>query len=112
MASIITSQAAFETADFTSQAFIKNNNLFGMGNAWQRPNKQAGIDKYGLGVYNSIEDSIQDFRLYYMYKKLDPVYASLDSYIEDLKEKKYFTADLDQYLAGVKVYYKKYFNGL
>lgn len=109
MAQVITAQAAFETGNFTSPLFKENNNLFGMTDGSGRNNKQFGVDLRGFGVYKSIENSITDYRLYYMSQNYPAAYPSIDSYIEDLKSHKYFTADLDLYLNGVKHYYKQFF---
>jgi len=109
MAQVITAQAGFETGNFTSPLFKLNNNLFGMTDATGRNNKQFGVDIWKFGVYRSVDDSVTDYRLYYMSQNYPAAFASIDSYIEELKNHNYFKSDLNQYLNGVKQYYNKYF---
>ena len=102
-AQYITAQAAFETANFTSQVYKENNNLFGMKDASQRPNKQNGL-KNGYGYYNDIYESLKDFALYYKYYKYSVVYESLKDYVTSLKKNGYFTATEKEYYNGVNFY--------
>lgn len=109
MSAYIASQSAFETGNFTSKLFKRNNNLFGMTDASGRENKQLRVDSDGFGVYASPYTAILDFKDYYNFKKYWYSYGSLESYIGALKQNKYFTAPEDEYLNGVKFYYNLYF---
>jgi len=105
----IFSQAAFETANFTSNLFQKNNNLFGMKHPAIRSTTSLG-EKNGFAYYNSVIDSIKDFQLYYHAGKYLTSYSSIDKYIEALKKRSYFEANPEKYSAGVQYYYDLYFS--
>lgn len=105
-AQLITAQAAHETGNFTSDIFKQNNNLFGMKYAKQ---KFAAGEKNGHAYYNTLEDSAKDFKIYYSLNDYNPTYKDIQTYIEALKEKKYFEAPGAEYLNGVKFFHNLYF---
>jgi uncharacterized FlgJ-related protein len=108
MGKILLAQAAFETGNFTSEIFKDNNNMFGMKLPKQRKTTAIG-EKHGHATYNSIEENIEDMRLYFNAKKISPTFNTVDSYINKIREKNYFESDPDEYKAGVIYYYNLYF---
>jgi len=110
MSQAITCQSAFETKDFQSQLVRDNNNYFGMRDGSGRSNKQAGLDKYGYAVYKSLDDSVTDYRLYYQDQNYSQAYSSLESFVKDLAEHKYFQSDPGLYLGGMNAKFQKYFS--
>jgi len=108
-AKIITAQAAFETGNFNSVIFLEQNNLFGMKLAKKR--KTLAIDENRAhAVFNSLEDSVSDFRIYFKYFGYPETFSSVADYCSQIKEKKYFEANLQHYTKGVEFYYQMYFN--
>ena len=108
MARFITAQAAHETGNFNSTIFKENNNLFGMKLPAIRQTTATG-EKRGHATYNTIEDSIKDFKIYYEVRKYLFNYSSIDTYVKDLKAKNYFEASEQDYKEGVKHFYNLYF---
>jgi hypothetical protein len=107
-ASFITAQAGHETGGFTSVIFKENNNCFGMKFPTIRKTFATGV-LHGHATFASLSDCLKDFLLYYKFVKLLDTYSSIDSYVKALKERNYFEADLNQYIAGTVLYYKRYF---
>jgi len=60
----------------------------------------------GYAHYNSFEDSIKDFYLWYTYTNMRDQ-NSLFDFVAQLKQRKYFEADLQKYYNGVLVWYNK-----
>ena len=108
-AKIITAQAAHETGNFTSSIFRYNNNCFGMKLPKTRKTLATGESR-GHAVYNSVFDSVGDFWLWYQYVNLPHYWKDIETYIGALKMKGYFEDSQDNYLKGVKRFYKLYFN--
>lgn len=106
-AQYITAQAAHETGNFTSDIYLNNKNLFGMKNAGQ--SLVIGTRK-DHAVYASIEDSIRDYRKYYLRHNYLSYYETPESFVEALKREKYFEADLEAYKKGLVHFYNLYFN--
>lgn len=109
MAKMIISQAAFETGNFTSNIFNKNHNLFGMKLPKVR-NTTATGERFGHAIFDSDYDSIKDYRLYWLNFSYPEQFASLREFIERLKSKGYFEADLEHYIKGVEYYNKLYWH--
>jgi len=105
-AKFIMAQAAHETANFTSAVFLQNKNLFGYGFRGQQIAK--GV-KNGYANYETIKDSIQDFKNYYQRGKYPEVFTSIEEYVKALKKAGYYEADETEYLNGCKHFYKLYF---
>lgn len=105
-AQYITAQAAHETGNFSSKIFLENKNLFGYKYVGQ--NTALG-EKNGHAYYENIYLSIQDYKNYYRLRKYPQIFTSLDSFIETLKINRYFEASLTEYKAGVKHFFKLYF---
>lgn len=108
-AKILIAQAAFETGNFASRIFKENNNLFGMKLPRVRQTTATG-EKYGHAKFSSLEDSIQDMRLYFNSVKIPTVFNSVSSYVKTLVQKKYFEASPEAYENGVEHYYDVYFS--
>jgi len=93
---IVFAQASLETGNFTSQAFLNSNNLFGMKIALSRPTTNCGKYK-SYARYNSWRESVLDYALYYSkylskfrtqtayLNYLSRHYASDSNYINKLK---------------------------
>jgi uncharacterized FlgJ-related protein len=60
---IVLAQAKLESANFTSQIFIENNNLFGMKKAVVRLNVAKSSNR-GHAYYDTWQDSVIDYALY------------------------------------------------
>jgi len=100
-------QSAHETGGFSSEAFKKRNNCFGMYYAGQA--LATGV-KGELAYYKTIEDSVTDFVRWWILKRnkifsLPLIVNSIDKYVSFLKNNDYFTAPENEYLTGVKHYY-------
>jgi hypothetical protein len=66
---IVLAQAKLETANFTSDVFKDNHNLFGMKEAKRRPTTNLGI-KRGHAYYDNWESSVEDYGYYQAYQGL------------------------------------------
>lgn len=69
LAQLYTSQAAFETANFTSDVYHNNNNMFGMRKAKVRKNTAVG-ERSGFATYDSLQQSVVDRLLWDQYNSL------------------------------------------
>lgn len=107
-ARFITAQAGHETGDFKSIIFKENNNCFGMKLALIRKTTAIGQNR-GHAKYNSIEDSVKDFAIYYKSWKYLPVYNSIDAYVKALVKRGYFEASPEAYKEAMIFFYKLYF---
>ncbi len=106
-AKLVTAQSAHETANFTSSIFKSNNNLFGMKHAGQR--LSLG-EKNGYANYSDIQSSVKDYAIYYVGHGYLKRYLSIDIFVQALKNKRYFEAEIEEYLKGVRHFYNLYFN--
>ena len=111
MSKFITSQSAFETADFNSKIFKENNNAFGMKYAGQM---FAAGEKNGYANYLNVDDSVSDFVKWYNKHRqnifsLPLIIFTLADYVRFLKNNNYFEALESSYLAGVQSYYNLYY---
>jgi hypothetical protein len=106
-AQYITAQAAHETANFTSQVFLQNNNLFGYKYAGQ---KAAQGEKNGYALYDNIGQSIADYTRYYFLRGYPKVFNSITDFVTTLKRNGYFEAPLQEYISAVKNFHTLYFN--
>lgn len=111
MIPILIAQFAHETANFTSKSFKEGYNPFGMKLAKKRITKATG-ELYNHAKYESLADAIHDFRLYYdlfKYPASYPEPLAIEQYISDLKKNGYFEDSEQNYLKGVKHFYKLYY---
>lgn len=93
---IVLAQSYQETGHYTSNIFLTNQNLFGMKEARIRTNIANGT-RNGHASYNSWQDSLYDYALYYAtylssirtegeyYGYLQQYYAEDPTYVERLK---------------------------
>lgn len=108
---LLISQFAHETANFTSKSFKEGYNPFGMKLAKKRITTASG-ELYNHAKYESLADAIHDFRLYYDLFKYPGIYLeplAIDQYVSDLKKNSYFEDSKENYLKGVKHFYKLYY---
>jgi uncharacterized FlgJ-related protein len=61
---IVFAQAKLESGNFNSAIFLENHNMFGMREAKLRANLAKGTNR-GHAFYDSWEDSVLDYALYY-----------------------------------------------
>jgi hypothetical protein len=106
-------QVAHETGDFESNVLLKNNNATGimfLNNAKQKnckkglpfPSKEG---KYFYANFNSLDDWAIDF-LRIVKKSLFSSVGIVD-YATKLKNQKYFTDNLQNYIKGMNSHYKQ-----
>lgn len=106
MAKIVTAQAMWETANFTSEVFQNNNNYFGMRQPKQRQTTSLG-DVGGYASYNTPDDSIKDLIMWFDAKgDTQKDYDTPEIYVNYIKSKNYFSDTLSHYKAGVNACYK------
>jgi len=122
---IIYGQAAHETGNFTSRAFVEQNNMFGMKEAAIRKTSDIDsgdfeaekgtfkADKVGYSEYESLEDSVMDLLYYLENQGFEPEILpvandteKLKRYLVFLKEETvpgpYFEDTFENYFNGVK----------
>lgn len=92
---IVGAQAVLESANFNSDLFKSNNNMFGMRFARQRPTTAIGVRK-GYAYYKCWQDCVVDYALWQgsyarglneeqYYQKLS-TYAEDEDYVSKLKQ--------------------------
>ncbi len=94
---IVLAQAKLESGNFKSAIFLENHNMFGMREARLRANLAKGTNR-SHAYYDSWEDSLLDYALYYStylgrlrteseyFQYLQQSYAEDPSYVKRLKE--------------------------
>jgi uncharacterized FlgJ-related protein len=94
---IILAQAKLESGHFKSTIFLENNNMFGMKEAKLRANLAKGTNR-GHAYYNTWQDCILDYALYYStylsdirtegeyFEYLRQNYAEDPTYVQRLKQ--------------------------
>jgi hypothetical protein len=98
---IILAQAKFESGNFTSAVYKRNNNPFGMRLAKVRKTVNAGDpDKDQYANYTSIEQSVQDLILWHEYNNI-PISTDPVQYVYNLKFYHYFQGDQTEYEQGL-----------
>jgi hypothetical protein len=105
-ARFIVSQAAHESANFTSMVFQENNNPFGIKYFRQ---KEATGEKNGYAYYeNGMGQSVTDYKR--IFKTFGLVSLTrLDQFVNVLKIHNYFEAPEEEYLKGCTWFYNLYF---
>lgn len=101
LARYVTAQSMHETGVFTSDVYEKNNNLFGMTQPMQRDTTSIG-KKGNYASYDSLEDSVRDYVLYYKYVGYPEAFGNVDEFVKALKAKTYFTDNYITYSQAVK----------
>jgi len=106
IAKVITSVAAWETANFKSTLYVTSNNCFGMHKPKTWKSRCVATTDSGYCVYNNFIDSVYDYvdwcNRYILGIHKDPVLQ-----VEAMKQNGYFTAPLQDYKKGVLFYYNK-----
>jgi len=97
----ILAQAKHETGNFTSNLYLKNNNLFGM----KLPTRRPTVATKGLmspegnyyAAYSSDGESIRDLFLWMDYTKFPTMVKNANEYASELKQRAYFGDSLANY---------------
>jgi uncharacterized FlgJ-related protein len=105
-AKLIVAQAAHETGNFTSPVFLTNRNPFGMKEPKVRPTTAKGT-RLNHAYYNSLEDAVKDFRLWWQYNRMLAYYGGVEVYANVLKSKGYYEAGIAEYIRGMSYFYNK-----
>jgi hypothetical protein len=108
MTKILVAQAAHETGNFTSPVFLLNNNFFGMRHPKIRKTLSVGSN-LGHAKFNTLQDSVNDFRLWWHEFNMPNTYMNITNYVLLLKSKGYFEAPLAEYARGMEHFYKLYY---
>lgn len=104
-AKILTAHSMHETGVFTSRVFINDLNSFGMKHPVTRETLSTGSDISGYAIYDSLADSIKDLKLWFDYHNQEINFDSVDSYVQFLKDKSYFTASFITFNKAVKQHF-------
>jgi hypothetical protein len=98
----------FECANFTSALWKSSNNATSMRFPTVRPSDNIGKSLNGqYSRYKDLEQCTKDLVLYFRYFNYPYQVQTLRQFVEFMKSKGYFTADLENYYRGVKTYYTK-----
>jgi flagellum-specific peptidoglycan hydrolase FlgJ len=97
----IEAQAIHETGNYSSPLSIRQNNLFGMNVARNRPFNGFPVAGSVYAGYNSRKDSIDDLILWMDYTKFPLKVSDSLQYVTELKKRGYFTDSIQNYLRGV-----------
>lgn len=100
--------SAFETADWTSEIYRKNHNLFGMRLPTIRKTTATGENLNHATYRNGISSAI-DYVCYLRHFDYPKYFNDLYEFVLFMKSKGYFEADFNAYYAGVQSKYRKYF---
>jgi uncharacterized FlgJ-related protein len=104
---ILVAQAMHETGNFTSPVFYRNNNAFGMRLAQKRPTTAIGDpDKDNYANYDSIEDSVEDLKLWFDYHGIELKFDNIEDYSRTIKEKGYYEASFITYTKAMNAHFK------
>jgi uncharacterized FlgJ-related protein len=115
LARLILAQAKHETDDFTSNAFIKNNNCFGYkyvpGGKWQTGAGITSTEKDPYAKYKTIEDSVHELTDWIKRRQfgkkfpadLNEIKKPVD-YATLLKNCGYFGDTLHNYIQGLQYF--------
>ena len=97
MKPLIIAQSKVESANYTSDLFLRSNNAFGMKNAVART--QLGKPEPGTDYrkYSSLDESINDFVLYLNAVNFPTVF-DVNTYVRELKKRNYFESSQSDYI--------------
>lgn len=107
-AKYVVAVSAFETANWTSDIYKKNHNLFGMKLPKIRKTTATG-ENLGHATYTNNAQSIIDMVFYMRAMDYPRSFLDLYHFVWTMHQKGYFEADFNQYYAGVQSRYRKYF---
>lgn len=109
--SYIGAMAKYESGNYKNKLAKDYNNIFSMTTPFQRPQISTGKTKRICNIdnqctqwqiYNSYSEAIEDLILWLDYNKFPTDLKTVDEFVIELKNKRYFTAPISQYLLGVK----------
>jgi len=118
LAILIVAQSRHETDDYSSHAFLKNNNCFGYkyvpGAHWQAGPGITSSEKAPYAMYTSIENSVHEICAWILRRRHDgrfpPDLATITSpirYATLLKRCMYFGDPVENYIHGLTTYLNK-----
>jgi len=101
MKSLIVAQSKVESANYSSDLFLRSNNAFGMKNASRR--EQLGEPESGTDYrkYKNLSESIQDFVLYLKAVNFPTVF-DVNTYVRELKKRGYFESSQSDYIKAME----------
>lgn len=94
---LIIAQAKVESANFTSNLFITQNNAFGMKNAKIRDTTGFPVKGTDFAFYDNLTDSIYDLILWFRSTNF-PIVSDVHTYVRKLKERGYFEENQSDYI--------------
>jgi len=97
MTRFIFAQSQVESANFTSNLFISQNNAFGMKNARIRPTTGFPVEGTEFAGYTDLKSSIQDLLLWFDYTGF-PNVSDVNTYVRKLKDRNYFEEGQQDYI--------------
>ena len=100
--SYIVAHAKLESANFTSNVYKTDNNMFGMkvGSSGKPGLMSPEGDHYRH--YENDAESLRGLLEWFDYKKFPLAVASSDQYAQELKDRGYFTSGLTSYQQNLK----------
>jgi hypothetical protein len=107
-AKLITAQAAHETGNFTSKLFTDFNNPFGMNHPLLRKTFSLGA-WYGYATFPNLQAAANDFLLWWKAAKMPMTFNTVNTYVDALFIRKYFTASVTEYKTAVNYFYSLYY---
>ena len=72
----------------------------------KRPHTAIGIDSHGYAVYNSPEDSAEDYIKWAEYSGMNTTFTTPEQVVGFMKKRGYFEDSQGNYLKAVKFYYE------
>ena len=107
---LVYSIAQHESADFTSDLFLRSNNCFGMRVPKKRKWYGNG-ETNGYSTYSSVWNSVADYFSWVDYNGLtvsdDPLMPYVEGWVAQMKQKGYFEASLLGYSNSVGAWYNQ-----
>lgn len=106
LAPLLSAQAQHETGNFSSSAYISQNNMYGMKHAVIRD--QLGVnDGRTYRTYANPVQSMQDMLMYLRAVNFPTTVLSVQEYVQELKNRGYFGDSVANYYKNVDYYYKR-----
>ena len=103
---LILAQSKVETANFTSNVYRANNNLFGMNVPSKRPFLgERGTPTPEGGTYARYKNdvtSVRDYVEWLKYTKFPTYSMTPETFVNQMKQRGYFTASEETYLRAIK----------
>lgn len=103
---LILAQSKLETANFTSNVYRNNNNLFGMNVPTKRPFLgERGSPSPEGGIYAKYKNdltSVRDYVEWLRYTKFPTYSMTPETFVNQMKQRGYFTASESGYLKALK----------